>query len=426
MVTEGRTRGRRSGFRIHDADPSVMPWSLRTTGPLVRAAILWDTAWGRAVPASLPSGTGVHDPTVRELFRARLTPVLLDMVERRSTGVPDSGMSAAVRIHSVGLVAHALGVEATAVLPLRELAELGIDVMIMKGPAVAPFHPTPTTRVWQDIDLLMRPHQYGAAMAVLRRLGYRRSAATLQPWPWFDRVCLEGVNLEAGPRHALDVHHHVSPWALTGNLQADVLFERSAEARVGGVPVRVPSAPDSLVIAALHVVNDLWKGDASLMTWRDIAVLTSQLGRGGSLAGFERACLPWFGDIIWATMSALSGDEAGLEPAIAGWRHKLDWERIRVLGWDGDTFAARHPIGWAARLPVARGAAFLAGHAVPSPAYARGKHGGYLRYWQSAASSVFAAARGTDFRTEPLVELTGSPDPESNDLARSSARAARP
>ncbi len=50
------------------------------------------------------------------------------------------------------------------------------------------------------------------------------------------------------------------------------------ETRSAASRSRSPHAEDLVIVAALHVLNDLWKGKLGLGSWRDVLVLTSALG----------------------------------------------------------------------------------------------------------------------------------------------------
>ncbi|MHB1582469.1 MAG: nucleotidyltransferase family protein [Acidimicrobiales bacterium] len=302
-----------------------------------------------------------------------------------------------------GLACQAMAAEAVAGAALRRLIDLGIPVLVIKGPAVARFHPEPGLRPYQDVDVVVPPRSFGAALAGLRELGYERTSASVQPWPWFDRVCLEGLNVRRAGESSIDVHHRISPWAFTRKLTADALFARSEPGEVARVPVQLASADDALAIAALHVVNDLWKGDPSIQSWRDILVLTARLGPQGSSRAYDQAGLRWLQPLVESTCAVVApnGSVAG-DAARLALRDRLRRRRLVWLGWGRDSLPARHPAGWALRLPLLRGAAFLAGSAVPSPSYARQKHGGYARYWRDSIHSIAAAIAGTDFRNEAL------------------------
>ena len=182
------------------------------------------------------------------------------------------------------------------------------------------------------------------------------------------------------------------------------MIARAEDGVVGGVPVQIACLADSLLVASLHVVNDLWKADASLLSWRDVIVLQALLGPDKAAAVFSRAKLSWFRPYVEASIAAITGSNWSPEPIAApkiGQMLRLHW-----LGWSGDSLPARHPLGWTVRLPALNAALFAVGSAVPSPWYARKKHAGYMAYWRESFRSLRGAIKGTDFR---VVGLQGRP-----------------
>lgn len=391
------SRGLRGG-----RDLPSLPMGLDGVDPVVRACLTWGVTPPEAGPATRLTDADWRRSTSLVAL-ARLSPVAASMLEVLDPGGELDDVRRVLHDDALALTAETMTVERGAGPALRALAEAGCTPLVVKGPAAARFAAGPDHRPYRDIDLLVPRHRFRPALAVLQELGYGRPPAADQPWPWFDWVCIEGVNLYRDRYHAVDVHHRIAPWVLTGRLDADTLLARSEAGQVAGVAVRVPSAADSLVIAALHVVNDLWKGDASFLTWRDIAVIGHGLGAVGRRQAFEAAGLGWLATVVESALAGLVEDRPSPVAPARTRREGRERRRLRRLGWGADTFAARHPIGWAVRLPPGRAAAFVAGHAVPSPAYARGKHGGYGRYWLASLRSFGRAAAGADFRREPVA-----------------------
>ena len=79
------------------------------------------------------------------------------------------------RMRKVFLISHGRYVRMAKQLQeiLGALNEKGIDVLVIKGPALAStVYPEPATRPWADIDLLVKLDQYLKARQVLNQLGY--------------------------------------------------------------------------------------------------------------------------------------------------------------------------------------------------------------------------------------------------------------
>jgi len=149
----------------------------------------------------------------------------------------------------------------------------------------------------------------------------------------------------------------------------------------------------------------LWKANPSLLSWRDALITSQLLGQERSDRAFELAGLQWFAPYVRNSLEAIvTGSVSHLSGAQQAPR--LRQLQLRLLGWEGASLLARHPIGWAVRLPPAHAILFLAGSAVPSRWYARQKHTGYLAYWTKSLKTIWSAAAGTDFRVHDLHDET--------------------
>ena len=384
---------RRANASLGSATVTAPP-SLLAIGPAVRRCV----TFGTGAETLLPADSTAWETELPDLLGARLGPVALSASARAY--LPARSRAALV-LQAKALVAQVMTVEAYGTMALQALNERGVPYAVIKGPAVARFHQDPTTRPYEDIDLVVAPTMFRAAMETLNELGYEVNGDKRQPWDWFDRECLEGVNLRGRFGANLDVHHHIAPWSIGKRLDVRGIIERAERGFIGGVAVRLASAGDCLLVASLHVVNDLWKGDPSLISWRDITILSQLLGPEEMSEVFERADLKWFEPYIRVALGTVkTGSRLSESASVKVPLHRR--LQLHLLGWDGDSLPARHPAGWALRLSPLRATLFLVGSAVPSPWYARRKHNGYLAYWRESLRTLKSAVRGTDFRKHDL------------------------
>jgi hypothetical protein len=341
-----------------------------------------------------------------------LSAVALDLVSKEYSTLDavDSVLVERLRAGARHDAMLAISAEATSTTALRSLIAHDIPVLVMKGPATARFHPDPTKRTYSDLDLLVSPHLFRDAVDVLVDLGYVRKRDSEHMWPAFDRHCVEGFNFHLSPHGNIDLHHHVSPWRFGRQLDFKTLVGRSDRGEVVGVPVRFASAGDSLAISCLHVVNDLGKDTPSFNSWRDIAILFNHLGPAGFAEAFKDAGLEWFEAFIWAALTDLGANtnQVGIRPIDPRFRWQGERLRLGLMGWNASSFLARHPLGWALRLPNLRALYFLLGAAIPSPGYVRSRYPDYRSYWRDARSSVLAAVRGSDFRHDRIGPVNES------------------
>jgi hypothetical protein len=373
-----------------------------TVAPPISACITSGTSFAQEPPPNYASWLEESDTIVAHQLSA-VALELLNSLGSDHTEI-DPELVTALREAALRDAMMTLSSEGTSAAVLRSLESHEIRFLIIKGPSAARFHPDPGKRTYSDLDLLVSPRRFGEAIEVLVELGYVRKRDSEPLWATFDRHCIEGFNFHLNPVGNIELHHHVSPCRFGKNLGFDTLYERSDLIEVAGVPVRFAWARDTLVISCLHVVNDLGKDNPSLNSWRDIAILFDLLHPRDFHLAFEDAGLSWFETYIRAGLADLGAriDETGRQ----GFDRHLRWwgERLRLglMGWNGTSFMARHPLGWALRLPSFRALYFLLAAAIPSPRYVRGRYPNYRSYWHDAWSSMAAAAHGSDFRHERI------------------------
>ena len=163
-----------------------------------------------------------------------------------------------------------------------------------------------------------------------------------------------------------------------------------------------------LPIASVHVINDIWKGDPSYLSWRDIVLLAHRLGSDQSFEAFDRSSLTWFLPYVEASVGMILELPVPVrpQPGTRARHDKLMRRRLDLVGWKTATAIGRHPAGWALRLPTGSALAYLAGSMIASPSYVRSKYGGYRAYWSLVIRSLKAALSGADFRREDVAYLT--------------------
>jgi Uncharacterised nucleotidyltransferase len=375
------------------------PASGRRQGPLdgLGPATKWCLVAGIAHPSTpFPTPEQLEDEAAL-ILREGLAPVAVHALEERPdpTSVRGGFRRTAFEAEMRSMAADVAGAKV-----LAELADAGIPVAVVKGPAVARRHPKGWPRPYADIDVVVSRREFEAAIACSERLGFAYSERAVPQWRWFDTVCREGINLHADAGGNIDFHHHLPPWAFGIRLPAEDVIGRAEQGAICGVTVPFASPEDLLVVAALHALNDLWKGKLGLSSWRDVLVLTTELGEARARGAFARADLAWLYDLMAvelhrAVPRAGIGADAASAGAAVPFRARL---RLDAIGWSGSTAATRHRLSWATRLPLPRAAAFLAGTAVPSPSYVKARHGSYRRYWSRSVRETVSTARGSDFR----------------------------
>jgi hypothetical protein len=322
------------------------------------------------VALELMRACGAEEPETFELFRS----ITLEM-QFRSMAAP--------------MVARGV---------LHRLDEARIPVAVIKGPAVARFHPEGWPRTYSDVDLLVPPRHFFEVVRLCEGDGFENDVS--QPrWPWFDLYCKEGVNLHLGEVGNIDVHHHVPPWVFGAKLDVDAVLRTATMGTVGGAPVHLADASYSLIVAALHVLNDLWKGRLGLTSWRDILVLLHHVGINQAEQAFATVHLEWLLDLVTSSIAAGVSEAEVAQPRRVHSVPILARARIAMLGWNNASIS-RQQASWAARLPAPRALAFLAGCVVPEPKYVREHFGSYRQYWRSLFDDTLATMHGADHRMQ--------------------------
>jgi hypothetical protein len=312
------------------------------------------------------------------------------------------------RLASVAMLQEMRSLSADALLEhLCDLfGEASLPFVVIKGPAVARFHPQGWPRPYSDIDILVEPRHFREAMKLLLDSHFAYPASSLPPWQWFDIYCREGLNLHGSGN--VDLHHHLAPWIFGAGLETRDIVARADHLHVGRRSVMMASREHAAVIATLHILNDLWKDQRGLASWRDLLVLLRQSEEDSLRSTFDDCKLDWLLDLALSALGRhlpdlLSNGDRDT-PRIP---LRFSW-RLKGLGWDRSTFVSRHRLAWGIRLPLPHAVAFTVGSVVPSPRYIHARHGSYHEYWGRAWKETLSTVAGGDHRGD---KVTGIPTP---------------
>jgi len=351
-------------------------------GPLVRAIV--SGAPGTHPPPPVESHHWNDELSI--VVEANLAPAALQLL-REAPGRPDPLVLERLTSATYEASVISLRVEAAAIVALRQFRANAIPYVIVKGPAVGRYYSSALLRPYTDIDLVVAPSQVRLARRVAASAKLYCPSSIEAPWPWFDRYCREGINLHGDNGANLDLHHHVPPWSFARQLTTEVLFDASEAGSLRGEPCRFASAQHCLVIACLHLLNDLWKHSPALLSVRDIITLSKLLGPELTGKALTNANLSWLTPLVAQRLSVFVdaselgfGADVPLPLAIS--------LRLSLLGWPRASRLSDHQFGWAGRLPVANAVAYLLGTAVPSRRYVRQRFGSYRQYWRSGVRSL--------------------------------------
>ena len=153
------------------------------------------------------------------------------------------------------------------------LARQGIEAVVIKGPVLArQIYPHPSLRDFRDLDLLVRPADRDATLAVLTARGYRSAVADLPAGRLRAYYDYNGQDiLFAAGRYPLEPHWALAPRTFVPGLEGPPLIGRAVPvAQDGAVVLRGPAPEDALLVAALHGTKEHW---AKLILLTDLAAM---------------------------------------------------------------------------------------------------------------------------------------------------------
>jgi putative nucleotidyltransferase-like protein len=230
---------------------------------LTRRLASYGLAGASGFPLDVPEAS--TDGFLSALLAQRLTGLGMAAWEAGQLGLSQSG---ALLASQREVMFSVLGIERRLLRVVADFEEEGIDVLILKGPAVAhTLYPDPAWRPFGDIDLLVRTSDWEAACAVLERQGSARLVP--EPRPGFDTRFGKGAEYRCPDGLEVDLHRTlvVGPFGLW--LDPDELFLHSDTFLLGGRRLRRLEDTAIMLHACLHAI--LGPNPPLLMPLRDVA-----------------------------------------------------------------------------------------------------------------------------------------------------------
>jgi hypothetical protein len=189
----------------------------------------------------------------------------------------------------------------------------GIDVLILKGPALArSVYPDPATRPSSDLDILIKPAQVERAVVLLQELGYRRK--TKRFMPFLKDIYKDDLFSPSGKtRYFRGIELHWDLYLLHGKTRevgVEDLFQRAVELKTPSLVMKTLHPIDALMYAAINIRNHL---PHNRLTWiYDTALLAGQLSKADDWKILQRRCVEWRGRNAMETAIKLAQDWAGI------------------------------------------------------------------------------------------------------------------
>ena len=159
--------------------------------------------------------------------------------------------------------------EALAVRTAEILDAAGINWRLTKGAALAHSdYPDPAERTFGDVDLVVHPTDWLAALQLLTANGYRREALTL-PGRFDDRYG-KGATLKTPDGLEVDLHRRFAIGRFGVTAQMEAVFASSATIELAGRTIPVLDPAGRLLHACFHAALGGFRG---LRGFRDVAQL---------------------------------------------------------------------------------------------------------------------------------------------------------
>jgi hypothetical protein len=109
-------------------------------------------------------------------------------------------VQASLRAAHLTNIAISMKLEGKAPEVVAHLDRAGIPSVLIKGPGIAGCYESRELRPFIEIDLIVSPKRFNAAIAALRRIGFRAAEVFLPPREFFHRYCREAITLERDAR----------------------------------------------------------------------------------------------------------------------------------------------------------------------------------------------------------------------------------
>ncbi|MEY3361420.1 MAG: hypothetical protein RL531_1139 [Actinomycetota bacterium] len=275
-----------------------------------------------------PVGDEAWSSLRRVLITERLVPVASYAAEAGAFAVSDAQRVELLAGHEQAM-SLALVLERRLLGAYGALRAAGIDVRVLKGPAVARLdHPDPSWRAFGDVDLLVPGSRVDAAGRVLTARGASRRFA--QARPGFDARFGKAVTYVEGDGIQIDLHRTFATGAFGLGVDLDALFAARDTVTIGGVEVATLIRRHRFLHACFHAA--LGDQEPRLVALRDVArfVLATDLDLDAARAEAEA----WGATSVVARALELTWSRLGLAPhPAAEWatRHVPSRREARAL-----------------------------------------------------------------------------------------------
>ncbi len=245
-----------------------------------------------AVPLDQPADDDEAMELVDRAIGARMVGPLVLAVEHGGLWLPDDQQAQLADAHEAAMQ-WCVHLEQRLLEMVDQFDRARIDVMVIKGPAVAHLdEPDPALRSFGDLDLLVRSADLDRAVALLQGNGARRRIPEHRPG--FDRRFEKSVGLTGRDHVEFDLHRTLCRGPLGVRIPLDDLFRSPESFEVGGVTLRALAPVHRALHAAYHAV--VGSPEPPLHSLRDLAGYLARPDLGPDLVAEEAR--RWGGETV--------------------------------------------------------------------------------------------------------------------------------
>ncbi len=333
--------------------------------------------------------------------RARLTGLLVAAIEDDAMPVTASQAAQATTMH-LRWLAHALRLEDLLVSVVGHLAEVGIQIRVLKGSGAAHLdYPDPSWRTFADLDILVPPAEFDRAIQALTDRGARRRFP--QPRPGFDRRFARSVCVVFDEQLEVDVHRTIGGGAPGYRVEVADLWASAADSyRIAGRSLDTLGSDERLLHACYHTA--LGDVPPRLMPQRDVVQLilcgTTDTDRVLELADRWRGRAVVAHAISTAWESYRVADVVALSAWAQRYRPTAQERReIAILTAAGRSYATQAIGAIRSIKGVGDRARFVSALLFPQRDYLDGRHAGFverLRYGVHEARGAAKTSRSSE------------------------------
>jgi hypothetical protein len=203
-----------------------------------------------------PAGAMAHEistddwPWMRsKILGHRLTGLALEACDRGELRLPDQNLEELRGLHRESM-ALALRLEARLIEVAEALTGAGVDVTVLKGPALAHgYYPQAVWRPFSDLDLMVDGVDWATTAETLTKLGFER--ALPEPRAGFDVNFGKAVSWTSG-HIGIDLHRTLAAGPFGMWMKPEELRARREEFTLGGQTFKRFDATGLLLHACVH------------------------------------------------------------------------------------------------------------------------------------------------------------------------------